>query len=118
MAGSLADGNEFHFPLGTIVFTGWKASPSSPGSVAQILWWPDGSSNQGTPENVVCYYVNLPGMQVGRYKRGEMFDIGTHRVTDQSEDLIRRMCTDGLKKLIEFVVNDNPPWLAGRMLKR
>ena len=111
MVGSLGDMG-FHFPLGVIHFTGWKGNASTPGEVAQILWWPGMEAYQESPENHVFYYVNLPGMQVGRYSKGDTFDLGTATVTDEPKDELRRMFSEGLRKLIDFVLNDNPPWLA------
>ena len=55
-------------------FTGWKASDINPNEfVAQWLdYHGDGD---------FYYYVNLPGMQHGRFTRGDLFDIGVQRVS-------------------------------------
>lgn len=49
------------------------AFPGGINFVGQWLWY----GSHGGP----YYYVNVPGVQLGRYERGDAFDIGSQRFT-------------------------------------
>lgn len=61
-------------------WTGWKNSEKDPGEyVGQWCDWHD-------PE--YFYYVNVPSMNHGPYKRGENFDIGNERITLETPESV------------------------------
>ncbi len=75
-----------------IRFTGWKDSDVAEGYVGQwIAYCP----------NERYYFVNLPNMAHGRFKKGDEFPIGSERVQpyDNVTDLLQR----GLDKLLEII---------------
>ena len=92
-------------------WTGWKycgyAYPTSDGIrrwddgfVSQLVWYKlreDRTSECG-------YYVNLPGMQSGKFYPGGTFDIGDQRVTaDTRPKEINQMIVRGWEQLVALV---------------
>ncbi len=52
-------------------WTGWRDSQAHRWLVGQWLAWPE----QGTQGDVAYYYLNVPGMQGGRYYPGDSFNL-------------------------------------------
>src|ERR1700744_3826833 len=78
-------------------FTGWKRpDPNVAGYVGQWAVW----DKNERPKTFIA--VNLPGMEVGRGKEGEILTVGEERVyEDAPEHVINSMLTAGYQKLRE-----------------
>lgn len=122
-------------PFGCICFTGWKYKPDGINLIAQILWWPPRSSysmpyeDGGGAEEYHC--VNLPNLSVGKYKIGDTVDTDTRNgdfgdITlyrlglDAEENKLHRehryeLFREGIIRLVDFVLKDNPKWLSEAM---
>ena len=105
-----------HRWFGTPHFTGWKSSIPRQG----VTWQENERLATGikTPEEIDLvgqwlyavsvdgpfFYVNLPGMQAGRYQKGDEFYIGDERVySNTPPEEIERLLKLGLKKLLVMV---------------
>lgn len=97
MRGSISTEWEDHIPM----FTGWKDVPLNPNTadetptgkyVGQWICW-----DKPTKSFVA---VNLPGMEVSRGFEGDILDIGTERVTDDTLEVdVKAMLATGLARL-------------------
>jgi hypothetical protein len=77
------------------------------GFCAQLVWYrygDDPSLERGWKKILYGYYVNMPGMQCGRFVKGACFDIGDQRVRESTPPSeIDAMIEAGWKQLIELV---------------
>jgi len=87
--------------LGTPWFTGWRhVQPNDPSSgvVGQIVYI------LPNDERRRFIYVNLPGLETGTAFEGEVMDIGTKRMREDSDiEEMRNIMRAGLDKLHEEI---------------
>ena len=105
-----------HRWFGTPHFTGWKSSiprqgvtPEENERLAAGIRTPEeidlvGQWLYAVSKDGPFFYVNLPGMQAGRYQKGDEFYIGDERVySNTPPEEIERLLKLGLKKLLLLV---------------
>jgi hypothetical protein len=81
-------------PIGEPFFTGFKGDDDV-GYVAQFLL----TKAEGGP----YYYVNIPGMQSGRFEKGDNFDIGTERIYPNiQQDELESILETGWQKILDI----------------
>jgi hypothetical protein len=93
-------GFKFNVDAKRAKWTGWKYGGSlNDGFCAQLVWY-----KRDTSRVLYGYYVNMPGMQSGKFMPGACFDIGDQRVRqDTPLEELDAMIDLGWEQLVELV---------------
>lgn len=108
ICGASLDAIKLPEPFGIVRWTGWKYSATSFYSHAQIVWLMPGKDDG--------FYVDLPSMQHGKFRRGSAYNVapiegyGHHIDEFTTVDDLRRWFVEGFSLLLNDVLNDNE-WL-------
>jgi len=114
-----------HKPTSYIWFSGWKEHPHTVTIGGAIYWWPSTDTvirNGARGIESKFYYCFLPSMRVDILGHSEEYGLrcdlskGVSVIT--ADDELRRIFADGLHKLVDIVVKDNPTWLDDMVYMR